>query len=183
MQQIVDIFALTKPISEIMLRGTAGFLALVILVRLIHKRNAGHVSPNDMLVLIVIGAMGADAIMGGSHSVGDILMMIAIVLIWAYVLDLLEDRVPLVRRLMRHKHTHLIENGKLLRRNMRQEMITQDEIEAVLRREGVEDFSHVKLATLEADGDISVVKKENESQGTGDPRQVGALGQQHATGR
>jgi uncharacterized membrane protein YcaP (DUF421 family) len=113
-----------------------------------------------MLVLIVIGGMGADAIMGGARSVGDILVVITLILTLAYVLDLLEDRVPFLRRLMRQRETRLVENGRLLRRNMRRELITEDELKAVLRREGIDDFSLVKSATSEADGDISIIKRD-----------------------
>ncbi|MCC2628433.1 MAG: hypothetical protein K0S14_2083 [Thermomicrobiales bacterium] len=65
MQAMIDSFGLTKPAWELVLRGTVAFLALVALVRLVPKRNAGHTSSNDMLVLITIGGMGADGIMVG----------------------------------------------------------------------------------------------------------------------
>jgi uncharacterized membrane protein YcaP (DUF421 family) len=55
------------------------YLALVVLVRIIPKRKAGHISPNDMLALIVIGGMGSSAITGGSSSVGEILLMVGLI--------------------------------------------------------------------------------------------------------
>ena len=54
---MADIFELTKPLWEIALRATIVYVAVILLVRVIPKRNAGHISPDDMLALIVIGAI------------------------------------------------------------------------------------------------------------------------------
>lgn len=163
MPELVGIILPTKPILEIVIRGSAGFLILVLLLRVIPKRNAGHISPNDMLILIIIGGMGADAIMGGSYSLGDIFMMVALVLGWGYLLDAVEYRFPALRGVLRDDATRLIENGRLLKRNMRRELVTEEELMAVLRREGIEDLTLVRLATLEADGEISLVRSKDPS--------------------
>ena len=156
---MTDVFSLSLPLWEIGLRATVVYLALLLLVRLVPKRNAGHISPNDLLALIVIGGIGTDAIMGGSTSVGDILLLIAIIVFWACLLDALEYRFPAVRRLMRDRQTPLIDKGRLIRRNMRREMVTEEELMAVLRKEGIDDPAMVKSAWLEADGEISVIRK------------------------
>ncbi|HEY1066197.1 MAG TPA: YetF domain-containing protein, partial [Pirellulales bacterium] len=54
--------------------------------------------------------------------------------------------------------TSLIRDGKLLRRNMRKELITKDELMALLREEGVEHVSEVKRCCMEVDGNLSVIK-------------------------
>src|SRR5690606_7628250 len=57
-----EVFGLTMPLWEIALRATLVYLVLIVLLRAIPKRNAGHISPNDMLTLILVGTLGADAI-------------------------------------------------------------------------------------------------------------------------
>ena len=152
-----EMFELTMPLWEIAARATIVYLAIILVVRVMPKRKTGHISPNDMLTLIVIGGMATDAIMGGSTSIGDILLLIGIVLAWGYVLDLMEFRMPAVSRLLREPETVLVENGQLLRRNMRSEMVTEDELMSVLRKQGISDLSGVRSACLEADGEISVI--------------------------
>src|SRR5690606_15464325 len=143
-------FELTMPLWEIFARGTITYFALIFLVRVIPKRKTGHLSPNDMLSLIVIGGMGTDAIMGGSTSLGDILLMIALIVGWGYLFDIIEARSTFVQGLLRDRQTTLIENGRLNKRNMRREMVTEDELMSVLREEGVDDISRVRSACLEA---------------------------------
>jgi uncharacterized membrane protein YcaP (DUF421 family) len=154
---VPEMFELTMPLWEIAARATIVYLAIILVVRVMPKRKTGHISPNDMLTLIVIGGMATDAIMGGSTSIGDILLLIGIVLAWGYVLDLMEFRMPAVSRLLREPETVLVENGQLLRRNMRSEMVTEDELMSVLRKQGISDLSGVRSACLEADGEISVI--------------------------
>lgn len=154
---MAEIFALTKPLWEIALRGTVVYFTLILLVRRIPKRNAGNISPNDMLTLIVIGGMGTDAIMGGSTSAGDILLMIGVVIGWGYAVDIVEYRFPSLGALMRERQTTLIEHGRLVRRNMRRELVTEEELMAVLRKQGIDDVASVRSACLEADGEISVI--------------------------
>ena len=54
----------------------------------------------------------------------------------------------------------MIKQGKLLHRNMRSELITEAELRGQLREQGVEDISQVKVAYIESDGRISVIKDE-----------------------
>jgi uncharacterized membrane protein YcaP (DUF421 family) len=39
------------------------------------------------------------------------------------------------------------------------EMITEEELKSQLREQSVEDFAEIKLATLEADGRLSVLER------------------------
>src|SRR5688572_16008852 len=52
-----------------------------------------------------------------------------------------------------------IEHGRLLRRNMRHELITHDELMSHLREHGVTDPSQVEKACMESDGEVTVIKK------------------------
>lgn len=149
---------LSRPAWEIVLRTSALYLALVLLLRLIPKRRTGHLSPNDILALILIGGIAADGIMGGSVAPLDVLLMIALVVGWGYVLDLLEFRFRCFRRFLRDRQTTLVRDGRPLWRNMRREMVTEEELMAALRKLGIPDVAMVRTACLEADGEISVLR-------------------------
>jgi uncharacterized membrane protein YcaP (DUF421 family) len=79
------------------------YFAVVAFIRLIPKRNAGHVSPNDMLTLILIGTLATDAIIGEDSSLVDKLVMIGFIVARSYLLDLLEYRAPAPRGLLRDR--------------------------------------------------------------------------------
>lgn len=52
----------------------------------------------------------------------------------------------------------LVRHGRVLQRNLQQELITTDELLSKLRSQGVEDVSKVRKAYMEPDGSISVLK-------------------------
>jgi hypothetical protein len=115
--------------------------------------------PNDMLFLVLIGALAGDATMGGSNSVADILAMIAVIVGWGYTFEFVEYRFPAIGRFMREPETALIEDGRILHRNLRRELVAKQELMAALREQGIEDVKEVRSACLEADGQISVIKR------------------------
>lgn len=156
---MMEVISLTTPLWEIALRATAVYLAVFLLLRLVPKRTAGKFSLADLLTLIVIGSMAKSGIVGDSTSVGDIVLMIALILIWDYVLNSLEYHIPFFRRVLRGREAALIQDGRLLRGNMRREMVTEDELLTALRKKNVTDISSVDSAYLEADGDISIIRK------------------------
>lgn len=75
-------------------------------------------------------------------------------------MDMLEYRFPSLRRALRDRQTLLIQDGRFLRGNMRREMLTEEELMTVLRKEGIDDPLMVQSACLEADGDISLIKND-----------------------
>ena len=75
------------------------------------------------------------------------------------MIDWTSFHFPKLRPFLNAPAVCLIRNGALQHRAMRKEMITKDEIMSRLREEGVESPAEVKLAQLEEDGQISVIRK------------------------
>lgn len=153
-------FVFDMPLWEIAGRATLLYFALTVIFRIMPKRLTGEVSPTDMITLVIIGAVAADAIMGESSSLPDLLVMIGVIVGWDYLFDLAEFYFPKFRRVSSHTPTLLIHDGLLLRDNLRKEKLTEEELSANLRKQGIVEMSSVKQAILEADGHISVVQKE-----------------------
>jgi uncharacterized membrane protein YcaP (DUF421 family) len=87
-------------------------------------------------------------------------VLVFTIVLWDYLLDWLSYRYPATRPLLRPAPQVLIQDGQLQRRNMRQELISKDELLSLLREQGVEQVADVKKCYLEADGKLSVIKKE-----------------------
>jgi uncharacterized membrane protein YcaP (DUF421 family) len=73
-------------------------------------------------------------------------------------LEWLIYRSPRFERFFQPPPLLLIENGRMLPKNMRSELITKDELLTKLREEGIAELSDVKEACMESDGMISVIK-------------------------
>jgi uncharacterized membrane protein YcaP (DUF421 family) len=69
----------------------------------------------------------------------------------------------------------LIKNGRMLKRNMDKEMITDEELLGQLRLQGIDDLSEVEQCCLESNGEFSVIKKDGEAKQQGNKNDKGAV--------
>lgn len=154
---LAKILVPSLPPLEIVVRGTIMYLALVLLIRVIFKRQS--LGLTDLLVIVLIADAAQNGMAGEYTSVADGLLLVATIISWAYALDWLGYHVPAIERLIQPSPLPLIERGKLVRRNMRAELVTIEELKAQLRLEGIEEIAEVERAWLEGDGELSVVRK------------------------
>lgn len=159
----VDWHALFVPqhsLLEMVVRGTIMYLAIFGLLRVAHKRQTGGISPADVLVIVLIAEVAGNAFSSAYNSVVEGLVLVCTVLFWSYVLEWLAHRSPAVERLLREPKLKLVAEGRMLRTNMRRELITEEELMAQLRKQGVDDCRIVKSAYMEADGTVSVIERQ-----------------------
>jgi uncharacterized membrane protein YcaP (DUF421 family) len=152
-----QIFKLDTPPLEIFLRGSVVYLALFTLLRLVLRREAGTVGMSDLLVIVLIADAAQNAMAGNYNSVPDGILLVATIIFWSFALEWLGYHIPWVGRFVHPPPVPLVRNGQLLRRNMRKELITEDELMSQLRQQGVANLAEVQTACIEPDGRISVV--------------------------
>src|SRR5215210_3414654 len=116
------------PLVEIFLRGTLTYLALFLLLRLFLKRQSGAMGVTDLLVVVMIADAAQNAMAGTYTSITDGVLLVATILFWCFALDWLGYRFPRIERFLHPPPLPLVKDGCLLRRNMRQELVTLDEM-------------------------------------------------------
>lgn len=155
-----DVFVPSVSPLEIIFRGTVVYLFLFILLRLVLKRQSGNVAVTDLLVVVLIADAAQNAMSSDYKDVPDGLILVSTIVFWSYALDWLAFHSPRIRKLIHPPPLELIRDGKVLRRNLRSELISVDELKEQLREQGVEDVRDVRRACMEADGKISVVTQD-----------------------
>jgi uncharacterized membrane protein YcaP (DUF421 family) len=165
-------FIPTVHIAEIFLRGTIVYLFLLLVLRIL-RREAGAIGISDLLVIVLIADAAQNAMASEYKSITEGIILITTIAFWDYSLDWLGYRFPRIQRLIRPAPLPLVEDGRMQRRNMRKETITEDELMGQLRKQGVESVEEVKKCYLEADGQISVVTwNSNDKKGKGGKKLV-----------
>jgi uncharacterized membrane protein YcaP (DUF421 family) len=152
-------FSLDVHPLEIFVRGTLMFLGIFVLLRVILKRQTGAVSMSDLLLITLLADASQNGMAGEYKSLTDGILLVATIIGWTYALDWLAFHFPPLERLIEPPPIELIRDGKLLRRNMRKEMVTEAELLGHIREQGIEKPSDVKSARIESDGHISVVPR------------------------
>ncbi|HEY9284442.1 MAG TPA: YetF domain-containing protein [Pyrinomonadaceae bacterium] len=146
-------------VAEIFLRGTAVYFLLFAFLRIL-RRESGAIGITDLLVVVLIADAAQNAMAGEYVSITEGALLVGTIAFWDYTLDWLGYHSPAVARLLRPAPLALVKNGRMLRRNMRRELITEEELMSQLRQQGVGQLSEVARACLEGDGRISVLKRE-----------------------
>lgn len=157
-----ELFVPSQPILETVLRGTATYLSLFMLLRLF-RRQTGSLGPADLLVLLLIADASQNAMAGEYRAITDGLILVCTIIAWEYILDCLCFFVPAVGKLVDRQPLPVIEQGKLLRDNLRRELMSEDELLSQLRQKGVASIDQVKHSFIEGDGSVSVITNAGQS--------------------
>lgn len=143
---------------ELMIRGTAMFWLLLLIFRFVLRRDMGDVGVSDFLFVVILGDAAQNAMIGDGTSLVDGMVLIGTLVAWNFFLDWLGYRVPAVERFVSGRRLCLVRHGRMQRRAMRREYISEEDVLAKVREEGLEDLAQVKRMYLETDGQISVIK-------------------------
>jgi uncharacterized membrane protein YcaP (DUF421 family) len=153
------IFGLTVSPWELVIRGSAMYLFLFVIFRVIVRRRVGAVGMADILVLVIVADAAQNAMSGEYKSVTDGAILVGTIIGWDMFIDWLNFRFPALRGWLEPPPLLLVRDGRILHRNLRHEFVTEDELKSKLREHGIEDVRQVAKAYMESDGEVSVVKR------------------------
>ncbi len=150
-------------ISEKIVRPLVVYFFLLIAFRLAGKRELGQMTPFDLIVLLTISNVLQNAMIGPDNSltgglIGGVTLFVANGLIGRLTLH-----VPRLAQILEGKPTVLIENGKVITKNLRREVMTRTELERAIRKHDLDperDLPLIKRALLEQDGTVTIIHQE-----------------------
>ncbi len=138
------------------IRTAVLYLILIAVVRLMGKRQVGQMEPMEFVVTMLVANLAAVPMQDGGIPLYSGLIPILTVLGVELVLSWLSMGSIKLRKLLCGKPVILIENGKILQKDLRRNGITLDELTSLLRHNRVLDPRTVQYAILETDGNLSV---------------------------
>lgn len=168
-----SIFLPDVPVSEIILRGSVMYITLFVLLRIVLKRQTGGLGITDVLLVVLIADAAQNAMAGRYNSIADGVVLVSTIVFWSYAFDWLGYQLRWFRKLIEPPPLMLVQDGKMLRKNMRHELITEEELMSQIREQGLDNLDNVKKAYMESDGQISVVQYEQEHQNKGGRKMQG----------
>jgi uncharacterized membrane protein YcaP (DUF421 family) len=141
------------------LRGLAVYALMLVVIRLLGKRTVGNFTAFDLIVALMLGEVVDEMIYG---DVSFLQGAVAIVIVAAakYATAWLSYRSDRLNRVLEGVPTPIVRNGKLVPKGLRSELMNELEAFAALRLHEISDIREVKLALMEADGEVSVLKED-----------------------
>lgn len=167
-----DIFGIDTPPIELIIRGTAVYLSLFVLLRVVLRRQSSAIGVTDLLVVVLLADAAQNAMAGSYNSVPEGLVLVGTIVFWAFALDWLGFKVSRIQSFVHPPALLLVKDGKLLRKNMRRELITEEELMSQLRIQGLTGLDEVEEARMESDGSISIISRDHEKRHQPEQRQI-----------
>ena len=138
------------------LRTIFFYLALILVIRLMGKRQVAQMEPSEFAVTMLVANLASIALEELQTPVWEGALAMGTVLVLEYGLSYLSLRSIRLRRVLCGKPVILIDNGHLLMENLRRTRVNLDELSGHLREKGILDIQTVQFAILETNGAITV---------------------------
>jgi len=157
-----ELFQLSAPWWVFVLRATAIYALVMVLVRVSGKRAVGQFTPFDLVLLILIGNAVQNGINGGDNSLTGAAIMATTLIALNYAVAFVTSRSRRAERLVEGEPVVLARDGKVFDHVLRRELVSSSDFREALRMNSIEDVAEVELALLETNGHISVVPRKRD---------------------
>ena len=148
---------LSVPWWEFVVRGMVVYVFLLAFLRLTGKRQTGQYAPYDLVLLLVLSNAVQNSMNAGDNSLVGGLVSAATLIGCHVVLAQLTFRYAWMARLIDGTPQVLVQQGQVNTDLMRKELLSTDDLEAALRASGCLHLHEVERATIETNGQITVV--------------------------
>ena len=144
---------------DIVVRAFLAFLFIFLLTRLIGRRELSTLQPFDLLLLVVVGDMLQQGVTQNDLSFTGLVLVVGMFGLLTLALSYAGWRFPRVRPLLEPEPLILVEDGKVIEKNLRKERITAEEVAGEARIQQISSLDDVQWAMLESGGRISFIPK------------------------
>lgn len=149
------------PLLEKVLRTVIVYGGLAVLLRLGGKRDLAQLNSFDLVVMLLLSNVVQNAVIGNDNSLtGGLLGAAVLVLVNAAVVRV-SNRYPSLIRAFEGDSTVLVRDGRPVDGALRRLGLRRADVIAACRRQGADDISEIKEATLNPGGTIVVTLDED----------------------
>src|SRR5690625_3315906 len=133
------------------------YIALIIRLRSAGKRTLAKMNAFDFLITIGVGSVFAICMMGKTGSLVECIVALALLNGLQFAITWSTVNITALNGVVRSSPTILLYDGEMIERNMKKERVTESEVLASLRKEGVHSISNVRAVVLESNGETSIL--------------------------
>lgn len=146
----------------ILIRSIVSFLLLMLMARLMGKKQISQLTFFDYCVGITIGSIAASMSVDQNVKIVNGLMALLIWGLFPSILAFVSLKSRWFTKIIDGSPTILIQRGKILEHNMKKNLLSADELMLLLREKGTFNVSDVEMAVLETNGQLSILLKSDQ---------------------
>jgi uncharacterized membrane protein YcaP (DUF421 family) len=144
---------------DLVIRAAVIFAFVFLVTRIVGRRELSQLEPFDLILLVVIGDLVQQGVTQSDESVTGALIVIATIALLSGAVSWISFRSRALRLITEGEPIVLVQDGRVIERNMRRERITREDIEEQARQQQIASVSDLRWAILEDDGRISCISR------------------------
>jgi len=148
-------------VLEIIARVTIIYVACMVLLRVSGRREMSQLGPMDLLTMLLLSETVSPALTGGVDSITGGLIAAAMLMTLSVLTSWLAFRSRTADRIIQGDAVLLIKDGKVNGEVLRRYRITDEDLRMSLHQQGLLHTSDVARAFVEADGEITIIKRKD----------------------
>ncbi|AFM31322.1 MULTISPECIES: DUF421 domain-containing protein [Stutzerimonas stutzeri subgroup] len=145
--------------------GVLAYISLVLLLRLSGRRTLSKMNAFDLVVTVALGSTFATILLNRDVSLAEGVLALALLIGLQYAVTWSSVRAAWIRKLVTGEPALLFYRGRFLDDALRAARVTEDEVRAAVRSQGLAALDGIEAVVLETDGSFSVI-----TDGAGDSR-------------
>jgi uncharacterized membrane protein YcaP (DUF421 family) len=146
---------------DLVLRAIFVFFFLLVLTRVIGKRELSSLQPFDLILLIILGDAVQQGLTQDDYSLTGVVLTVGTIAVLQVCVSWLTYRYPRMRPVIDGEPVIVLQDGEPIERNMKRERLTLEEIAEEARKQSIAHLSEVRFAVLETSGQISFIKNQS----------------------
>jgi len=144
---------------DIAIRAAFAFFFILLLTRVIGRRELSSLEPFDLILLIVLGDLIQQGVTQSDYSLTGLVIAGGTMAALTVIVSYLTFRIRPLRAAFEGEPLVIVRDGKVIDVNLRRERLTVEEILAEARLQQIGSLDEVAWAVLETSGKISFVKR------------------------
>jgi uncharacterized membrane protein YcaP (DUF421 family) len=144
---------------DIVVRASVAFVFILLLTRIVGRRELNSLEPFDLILLVTIGDLVQQGVTQNDFSVTGLMLAVGTIGVLTVVFSYLPWRFQRLRPILEGEPVILIQDGNVIEKNLRRNRLTQEEIAAEARSQQIDSFDQIRWAVLETSGKISFIEK------------------------
>lgn len=144
---------------DIVLRAAFAYLFIVFVLRVMGRRELSDLAPQDIVLLVVLGDLVQNGVTQSDMSMTGVTIAISTFVVLTVFSSYLGFKSARARRVLQGEPLIVVQDGKLIERNLKEERLTLDDVMEEARGNEIESLDEIKFAVVEAGGTMSFLKK------------------------
>jgi uncharacterized membrane protein YcaP (DUF421 family) len=151
---------------ELVLRSSAIYWFLWLVVRGTGKRSLAELSPLDLLLVVVMGDLVQQGVTSEDMSVTGAMVVVATFILWTLLMDALTRRRRTVARVFDGEPVIIVRNGAPVMARLQHERMTIHDLYGAAREQGFARLADIEIGVLEPDGAFSFISRQRPNPNT-----------------